>query len=293
MIMGDFKHYIITRFNVRVDEWKHTKNNESVLSDEWLEHRFQLFQTYCLPSVINQRNQDFSWLVFFDTGTANEYRKKIDEISESYENFTPIFINGLDALLPTLIGYISQDLTGQEYIITSRVDNDDCIHRDYVEEIQACFNKQESCVVDIVDGYQIILNETRKKQICEFRKARGYLNPFISLIEQVSNIKTIMSREHLNWKDSENIVTIQNKRLWGEIIHHKNKLNATRPLARPINHIDYSAFALSQDNIKLIGGIKYLKNLINVEFLRSYYSIKKKTPSGLKRTIKTIFKSNE
>ena len=288
-----FKHYIITRFNVRVDEWKHTKNNESVLTEDWLSHRFHLFQTYCLPSLINQENQKFTWLVFFDTSTDEEYRKTISAISERFGNFKPIFINGYNEFLPTLIEYISNDLKDEGYVITSRVDNDDCIHRDFVNEIQNKFDGQKNCVVDIIDGYQIILNENHSRQIVEFRKARGYFNPFISLIEKASDLNTVMSREHLKWRDTAYLVTISNKRLWGEIIHHKNKLNSIRPLARPTKKIDCSAFALNKNNIQLNGALKYLKNMTHVEYLRVYYLLKRNTPAGLKKTILTPLKNHE
>lgn len=290
MILKVFKHYIITRFNIRVDEWKHTKNNESVLTEDWLSHRFHLFQTYCLPSLINQENQKFTWLVFFDTSTDEEHRKTISAISERFGNFKPIFINGYNEFLPTLIEYISNDLEGVEYIITSRVDNDDCVHKDFVKEIQNKFDRQDNCVVDIIDGYQIILNENQSRQIVELRKARGYFNPFISLIEKTPDLITVMSREHLNWRDTAHLITIGKKRLWGEIIHHKNKLNSIRPLARPTKKIDCSAFALNKNNIELNGTLKYLKNQTHVEYLRAFYLLKRNIPAGLKKTILTLLK---
>ena len=43
-----FQHYIITRFNLRRDDWNLTKNNEKVLSDDWLKDRFELFENYSM-----------------------------------------------------------------------------------------------------------------------------------------------------------------------------------------------------------------------------------------------------
>jgi len=285
-----FKHYIITRFNVKVDAWKQTRNHENVLTEEWLDHRFLLFQKYCLPSIQNQSIQEFKWLVFFDSDTGEEYRDLINGIADRYANFTPLYIEGYHVLLDTLKNYISKENLDTEYIITSRVDNDDCIHRDYVKEIQDSFNQQQSCVVDIIDGYQIILDEYQPRPIIEFRKARGYLNPFISLIEKASELNTVMAREHLKWKDAAQVRTIRNKRLWGEIIHHKNKLNTVRPLARIVKDIDYSAFALKKEDIKPLKTLKYIKSYAHVNYLKSYYLLKRNTPSGLKQAIKAIIK---
>ena len=57
-----FKHYLITRFNLRADNWDVTKNNEQLLTDEWMDNRMWLFENFCFPSVIGQTNQNFEWL---------------------------------------------------------------------------------------------------------------------------------------------------------------------------------------------------------------------------------------
>ena len=61
---NEYKHFLITRFNLKKKGWETTKNNEKIQTEEWLRHRFELFEAYCLPSVINQSNQDFIWYVF-------------------------------------------------------------------------------------------------------------------------------------------------------------------------------------------------------------------------------------
>ncbi|WP_051227980.1 glycosyltransferase [Gillisia sp. JM1] len=66
-----FQHYILTRFNLRAEDWTTTKNNEKVLTEEWLEERFDLFENYCFSSVRNQTNQNFKWLVV-------EFHKVVD-----------------------------------------------------------------------------------------------------------------------------------------------------------------------------------------------------------------------
>lgn len=284
----NFRHYIITRFNVRVDEWKQTRNKEMVLTDEWLKHRFDLFDRFCFPSVMNQSEQKFKWLVFFDITTDANYRTKIAGFADRYRNFIPLFIDGYSVLLETLKDYIQKDMEGQQYVITSRVDNDDCIHRDFVKEIHNSFDRQDACIIDIVDGYQFILNENQSLHISEIRKARGYFNPFVSLIENASQLNTIMSREHLQWKNMQHILAIKNKRLWGEIIHNKNKLNAVRPMARLTRHIDHDVFALNKNDIELDGTFTYMKHMTSVEYRRLYYFLKRNAPAGLKKTIKAI-----
>ena len=58
------KHYILTRFNLCGRN--RDKSKQSTLTKEWLHHRIKLFETYCLPSIKQQTNQNFKWLILFD-----------------------------------------------------------------------------------------------------------------------------------------------------------------------------------------------------------------------------------
>lgn len=55
-------YVIFTRFNLP------SKGYESVVrsTDDWLQKRVELFERFCLPSVMAQTDQDFSWIVYFD-----------------------------------------------------------------------------------------------------------------------------------------------------------------------------------------------------------------------------------
>lgn len=217
-----FQHYIITRFNLRREDWVVTKNNEAVLSDLWLEERFELFENFCFPSVKNQANQHFKWLVFFDTNTPEKYRKKIKEFSEEFKGFCPYFIDGMKSFIPSILETVN-DLNKEQYVITSRLDNDDSLHKDYVNVVQSAFNKQNYMAIDIIDGYGMQVG-----QKVRLGKMRHLYNPYISLIEKKENCKTVWHKGHTFWKYEKNIVQIKNKPMWLTIIHEKNKSNKFR-----------------------------------------------------------------
>lgn len=223
MTPANLKHFILTRFNVRVKEWNTTKKGELVLSDEWLAHRFKLFETYCFPSVKNQTNQDFTWFVFFDVQTPGPYKNRISGLHNEYANFLPLFIHDFSELLPVVKSEIKARIVhGTSHIITSRMDNDDSIHKEYINEVQRKFQGQSLALVDIVDGYNLSIEPTVK-----LGKIRSHLNPFSSLIEEALNPQTVLSRSHTDWGQN-NIITIKHKRLWLQIIHEKNKVNIYR-----------------------------------------------------------------
>jgi len=213
-----FKHFLITRFNLRQPDWKASKNNKSVLTDAWHKNRFELFIDFCFNSVASQTNKNFEWLVFFDTTTPEKYKKIIVELETKMDNFTPIFVDGMDQFLPGIINHVASCNT--PYLITSRLDNDDCIGKLYIENIQKQFYNQNFTAIDFVDGYTIQTHPSVK-----VGKRFDQYNPFISLIEKNENPKTVWSIRHSHWKREKHVIQIRNSRVWCSIIHDENKVN--------------------------------------------------------------------
>lgn len=213
-----YKHFLVTRFNLRKSDWKTNKNNKAVLTDEWHRNRFKLFTDYCFPSVASQTNTNFDWIVFFDTSTKEEFRKIVSKLASEFSNFKPIYIDGMDLYLPAVQKYV-KDFNG-DYIITTGIDNDDCISKHFIEEIQKRFDKQEFMALDFVDGYTI----QTQSDIKIGKKLHQY-NPFISLIEKNVNPKTIRDRSHRNWKKEKNVLQVRGLKIWSSVIHHENKVN--------------------------------------------------------------------
>lgn len=272
-----FQHYILTRFNLRAKDWTTTKNNEKVLTEEWLEERFWLFENYCFNSVKNQRNQNFKWLVFFDDHTPEVYKQKVADYQKSYDNFMPFFIDGMDNFLPEIIKAI-QNLDSEEYIITSRLDNDDCIHENYTEVIQRQFNQQDHQAIDVIDGYTVEIGDDKRL---------GYLtklnNPFISLIEKKDDFQTVWFRDrHGSWKYEKNMTRVRNERLWLSVIHSRNKVNefsgfgkVDPKILKPF-HLTEESEKEIVENLVSFGSWRMLsfKNRLNFTFKRYFKELK-------------------
>ena len=47
--MKNFQHFVITRFNLDLYAWD--KNRIPTRTEKWLQHRFDIFEQYCLPSM--------------------------------------------------------------------------------------------------------------------------------------------------------------------------------------------------------------------------------------------------
>ena len=116
--------------------------------------------------------------------------------------------------------FIEENASDKKFLITSRIDNDDCIHKDFINEIQKQFNEQDFLAIDTINGYTLQVEPS-----FILGKKEHIFNPFISLIERNDNPKTVWHYVHNMWKKEPRLIHLTEKRLWLSIIHGKNKVN--------------------------------------------------------------------
>ena len=226
-----FKHYLFTRWNL-LDKDTTIYNNPSIKDPEaWIKHRIKLFDKYTLPSVMTQTCRDFTWLLAFD-------RKTPEWILSKYASFpgVEVIYKYPADYLKMIYTWIDMPPYKGDWIITSRLDNDDIVLPEYIETVQSYFDKTFK-LVD-VNGYQYDL--ATKKHYDPDRA--GCTSPFISLIEQVGTpwqsiskdskeaklitepVKTVYYCSHskMEW----HFPSVKNpKRLYKMVIHDKNISN--------------------------------------------------------------------
>lgn len=215
-----FQHFIITRFNLRKAGWDETKSLSKVLTDSWMENRLKLFEEYCFSSLKAQTIDKFEWLVFFDTNTPKVYRDEIGELSLHFPNFIPVYADGMEDFYPSIIKEVKSRLKAP-YLITTRLDNDDSLHQDFVKEVQNQFAEQNFMAFDFVDGYTLQIAPKVK-----FGLHSHVHNPFMSLIEKSEGFQTIWFQErHGYWGSVKEVTPVRGKRMWMSVIHFENKVN--------------------------------------------------------------------
>jgi hypothetical protein len=229
-----FSHLILTLFNVRV-QFQRTNGPLAAPSVEWMRHRFQLFDQFCYPSVQAQTNSQFKWMVFFDSATPAEFRAQIARYAQ-WENFIPCYIE--DTLSMETFAERKEALLGEhigqaEHVITSWLDNDDALCKDYVAEVQRLFTGQSFEFLNFTNGYTFNIQRNKLYK----RKYRA--NPFISLIEQRANFKTVWCASHMKLASLGEFTQVETKPMWLQVIHGKNVLNRTGYRMRaPIGVLD-------------------------------------------------------
>ena len=82
----------MTHFNVKFKWSKKGRkpSSQKPPTKKWMKHRIELFDKYCYPSIINQTNKNFKWLIFFDGDTTDE------KLFKKYDKCTKIFLKDYD-----------------------------------------------------------------------------------------------------------------------------------------------------------------------------------------------------
>ena len=210
--MTQYAHFLLTRFNL------HTP--EIVLSDAWYEQRFGLFEQFCLPSIKAQTNQSFRWLLFADAHTPRQYRSRIEHY-QTYDNVQVHWLAGYDPtqMIRAVHSLLSDSLT---HLITTTLDNDDALARDFVARVQEEFAGQSFELINLLHGLRYDL-PSQKLYICDLES-----NPFISLIEQIGaggqirSISGCLPHSTIKQRFSQ-IRNVDNAApLWLQVVHGRN-----------------------------------------------------------------------
>jgi hypothetical protein len=126
-IPAGFTHAILTRFSIRAYP------GTPPFSVEWLEHRMELFETYCLPSLAAQTRPDFAWLVFCDATTDTTCLARLRSLSGDVPQLRVVIVtHGCPAYRAAVAAARPRD----HLLVTTRIDSDDASSTDLVARVQ-------------------------------------------------------------------------------------------------------------------------------------------------------------
>ncbi|WP_119166859.1 glycosyltransferase [Algihabitans albus] len=208
-------HFILTRFNVlRV---KQTQADAPGL--DWLTHRFDLFERFCLPSVLNQNETNFRWLIYFDEKTPDQFQERVRSYSD--RRILPIFVPPGGATLDKVKAHIRSELAEQTpWLLTTRLDNDDAIARDFCSRLRGSVTSLEPQALNFSNG--VIYADGRV-----FRHS-DRSNAFISALERTSNFETAWHGFHTEVSKFLPVKQIDSPPMWIQVVHDRNISNIVR-----------------------------------------------------------------
>jgi len=209
-------HVILTRFNLPSPDYEERVRNKP----RWLEERFEVFQRYCLPCVAQQSSKNFKWIIYFDPASpawAKEVIQNYERQGLFYPRFrTEVHRNDLLSDIRQLFPVRSARL------LTTSLDNDDMIAKDFVHRLQAYAVRDTSG--------RVALNFPRGYAYAEGRFYQHFdkSNAFASMLEPWDAAITIWCDWHIRLASHATLIQIDNLPAWAQVIHARNVSNRIR-----------------------------------------------------------------
>lgn len=218
------QHFILTRFNILL--WNKDKEGNPVRTTEWLEHRFLLFEQYCLLSIANQTCKNFEWIILFDSTTPERFQEKVKKYQQTCPQLIPVYVSPKGGRFFSQIfrDEVVKRLNGKR-VITTYLDNDDALNTRFVEDLhQRVQALLDGTFIYYTDGYQFFSDHQYLMKIHYPR------NHFVSVVENgnPATIKTIYgygSHYYIDKIKDVRIEYVKDQPIWCEVIHDKNMGN--------------------------------------------------------------------
>jgi hypothetical protein len=235
----EFKHFVITRMNV---DWQISRPRGDRNDPEFLSKRFALFEQICLPSVAAQTHKNFVWLMLLDAGLPDEFREKVAKYCAAVQ-LTPIYVRSRETLLESVKQVVKKHTDEDcKYLITTSLDSDDAISKNFLQLVQAQFREQEFEFINFPFGYLYRASE-QKLYLREW-----LTSPFYTLIESYTgDFKTVLEYGHTEISDYNNCQIVAEP-IWLMVAHGNNvRTNFDVSAAwQPVNRLG-SNFAVDLD----------------------------------------------
>jgi hypothetical protein len=166
---------------------------------------------------MSQTDQNFTWILFFDVATPMVYSQRALELVSRRPRTHAIFCNQLP--LDRVISEVKQKTRGvPSWLITTRIDNDDGLHEDFVSTVQNSIGFTFPEVINIPLG---IVVSDQKTYI-----QRHFSNAFISLAEPYLNAQTVFSiSRHNQARKNYPVRQVGITPMWMQVIHSNNISN--------------------------------------------------------------------
>ena len=116
-----------------------TRVGIGVYDENWFDHRLTLLETITVPSMAAQSDQGFTWLLVVDRNMPERAAARLAGIIAGLPNAVALPVEFKTDFGPTMAAWARDFATRQdaEYVLTSRIDDDDALVTDGVERLHA------------------------------------------------------------------------------------------------------------------------------------------------------------
>ena len=117
-----YRHIILTRFNLQ-----YALESDIHIQTAWLEERFRLFEAYCLPSIIGQTNQNFTWIILVHDQTPTIYQQRLEQYVQTYPVIKVEYCSYYDDINILYQNIGRKYIEHYDYLLSTRMDSDDML----------------------------------------------------------------------------------------------------------------------------------------------------------------------
>ena len=180
-------HFIITRFMVELIGIPVDIPYKNIFSKEYILSGFRVLKEYLIPSLENQSCKQFIWILMIGEKINKTYVESLFNFKNSFETKF-IYQNSLK-------NYLRNKTKGYDILITTRIDYDDRIYYDAVNDIRKAINIHRPMIIYGYNrGAQYYENENKYYDFYKDYQNKGVMSIFISMVivlNQVNDIYTI------------------------------------------------------------------------------------------------------
>jgi hypothetical protein len=210
-----FEHILLTRFNVQLKD-------RPLPTDSWLQHRLELFRRYTVGSIRSQSVQPNRWLLFSHALSPQWFKDELRKLLATVPISEVIWMTEQweEGLVSRLV---QERLTpGTTRLLTTLIDCDDAVSRDFIEIIRAHCREQPWEFLNLTRGAQCGNGKIY------FRSDPA--NPFISLVENLTDAapRTVCLATHDLLPTYGPIRQIYTHPTWVQIVHGANIANTIK-----------------------------------------------------------------
>ena len=181
-------HFIITRFMMELVKIKVDIPKSDIYKDEYILNGFRVMKKYLIPSLEKQSCKNFIWILMVGNKVNVTYLDSLINVKNN--SFETIFI-----YKKKLKNYIRNKVKGYDILITTRIDYDDRIYYDAVNDVRKVININKPILLYGYNrGVHYYENEDNYYDFYKNYKNKGVMSIFISLIivlKKVNDIYTI------------------------------------------------------------------------------------------------------
>ena len=205
------KHFLLTRWNLPGS--LHHSSLELVSDPRWQARRRELFERYCLPSVERQTAPDFTWLLVAFTKIMTQADLEWFRSQDDRLRIIAVEEPGSSGV-PEAREAVTRLSAQDDWIITTRLDSDDVLHRDHLRKVRVDYSGHRK-VVEFKHGFYYDVMRDKLRHVEEMQ------NAFVSVLEPAQGARTAWGWPHHKIGE-ENEILYLDEPGWVALVHDQN-----------------------------------------------------------------------